>query len=72
MSIIKPNYYKNNEDSFDVIDIANKFQMNFNLGNILKYIVRAGFKNKDTKLEDLKKAQEYLKREIEYYEQETL
>jgi len=62
---IKPDYYKNAK--FDVIDVAKLFHMNFNLGNVLKYIVRAGFKNEDTHVEDLIKAKEYLEREIEFY-----
>ncbi len=63
---IKPDYYRSG--NFDVIDVTNKFQMNFNLGNVLKYIVRAGHKNPDTLLEDLTKAKEYLEREIKYQE----
>jgi hypothetical protein len=59
---IKPNYYKNG--NFDVIDVANHFKMNFNLGNVLKYIVRAGKKDPKRHLEDLTKAKEYLEREI--------
>ena len=61
---IKPEYYRNG--NFDVIDVTNKFQMNFNLGNVLKYIVRAGYKNPQKHLEDLTKAKEYLEREILY------
>lgn len=61
-----PEYYNN--DGIDVIDVSKLFDMNFNLGNVLKYIVRAGLKDKDTHIEDLKKAEVYLKREIEYYE----
>lgn len=37
--------------------------MSFNLGNTVKYVWRAGLKG--GKLEDLKKAQWYLNREIE-------
>ena len=40
------------------------YNLNFNRGNVLKYIARAG--KKENELEDLKKAMEYLKREIEY------
>ena len=61
---IKPDYYRNG--NFDVIDVTNKFKMNFNLGNVLKYIVRAGNKNPEKHLEDLSKAKEYLEREIKY------
>jgi hypothetical protein len=39
-------------------------QMNFNRGNAVKYIARAGLKSKDTEIEDLKKAVWYINREI--------
>jgi Protein of unknwon function (DUF3310) len=40
-------------------------QMNFNRGNAVKYISRAGLKNPETEVEDLKKAAWYINREIE-------
>lgn len=40
-------------------------QMNFNRGNAVKYICRAGLKNKDTEIEDLQKARWYITREID-------
>ena len=39
--------------------------MNFNRGNAVKYIARAGLKSKDTEIEDLEKARFYIEREIE-------
>ena len=45
----------------ECIDIAEEF--NFNLGNVLKYVFRAGKKDPDA-IQDLEKAQVYLKREI--------
>jgi hypothetical protein len=39
--------------------------MNFNRGNAVKYIARAGLKNKDTEIEDLRKSLWYLNREIQ-------
>lgn len=39
--------------------------MNFNRGNVVKYVARAGLKSKDTELEDLEKARFYIQREIE-------
>jgi len=44
------------------IDIIDAYELNFNLGNVIKYVWRAG-KKKST-LEDLKKARWYLDREI--------
>jgi hypothetical protein len=40
--------------------------MNFNRGNIVKYLARAG--KKDNELDDLRKALNYLLREIDYHE----
>jgi hypothetical protein len=42
--------------------VCNDYALNFNRGNILKYIARAG-KKKD-ELGDLLKAKDYLEREI--------
>jgi len=47
----------------EVIELTE--QMNFNRGNAVKYIARAGLKSKDTELQDLEKALWYIKREIE-------
>lgn len=46
----------------EVIDLTE--QMNFNRGNAVKYIARAGLKSPQTELEDLKKARWYVDREI--------
>jgi len=40
-------------------------QLNFCRGNAVKYITRAGLKDKATEIEDLKKAAWYINREIE-------
>ena len=64
---IKPAYYGGGEiGEIDVIDLAKMFHLNFNIGNIVKYVIRAGHKDPEKKIEDLEKAQEYLKREIEF------
>jgi hypothetical protein len=46
----------------EVIEVIEAFGLGFNLGNCIKYILRAG--KKDSKLQDLQKAQWYLLREI--------
>ena len=54
----------------EVIDFIEDKGLNFNLGNVVKYVARAGHKKSSGKamdakaLEDLKKAQWYLNREI--------
>ena len=54
----------NSNKGYDVIDVIKDYNLNFNRGNILKYIIRAG--KKDNELKDLEKAADYLRREIEY------
>ena len=46
----------------EVIEICR--HLNFDRGNAVKYICRAGFKNPEKELEDLEKAMWYLKDEI--------
>lgn len=52
------------------IDYIESHNLNFNLGNVIKYVSRAPFKG--TEAEDLKKAKWYLEREIKKHEQESL
>ena len=49
---------------YDLIDIISDYNLNFNRGNVLKYIIRAG--TKDDELQDLNKALDYIQREIQY------
>lgn len=52
----------------EIIDLTE--QMNFNKGNAVKYIARAGFKGGPEKeVEDLEKAQWYISRELERIKQ---
>lgn len=55
-----PSHYQGNQ--FEVIEIIEDFELNFNLGNVIKYVLRAG--KKGNKMEDLQKAYWYLGREI--------
>jgi len=55
-----PSHY--NKEGFEVIEIIEAYGLGFNLGNVLKYVLRANFKG--DREEDLKKAQWYLNREL--------
>jgi hypothetical protein len=66
---MKPDHYQTN--SIDVIDVCKILDLNFNKGNILKYISRAGKKQNETELKDLNKALDYLQREIKHVENES-
>ena len=61
--VIHPEHYQGN--GYEVLDIIQDIELNFNLGNVLKYILRAGRKDLKLKEEDLEKALFYLKRELE-------
>jgi len=55
-----PAHYKTG--GIETIDFIEAKSLNYNLGNVVKYITRADYKG--NKLEDLKKAQWYLNREV--------
>jgi len=57
-----PRHY--HPDSIEAIEVINEWKLNFQTGNALKYISRAGLKNKDKTIEDLEKAIWYLQYEI--------
>ena len=61
---VHPDYYKgDNKDgkSIEVFDIIDQFVSgDFYLGNVLKYVCRAGKKSKETKKRDLEKAAHYI------------
>ena len=54
-----PSHYN---QGIETIEYIESWSMNFNTGNVIKYVTRAGYKN--DRLEDLKKARWYLDREI--------
>lgn len=55
-----PSHYQGNK--FEVIDIINDYSLNFELGNAIKYILRAD--KKGNREQDLEKAVWYLKHEL--------
>lgn len=57
-----PPHYGGEQDPYEAIKVIEAWGLGFNLGNLLKYVCRAG--KKDSRLKDLKKALWYLQREI--------
>ena len=55
-----PEHYK--DGGIETIDYIEAKELNYHLGNVVKYVSRAG--KKGSKLQDLQKAQWYLTREI--------
>lgn len=58
-----PSHY--NSGKIEVIDAIEDWKLGFHLGNVVKYIARAGKKDPNKLIEDLKKARWYLDREIQ-------
>ena len=58
--ILRPTHYT--FSAIEPIDAIEAWQLGFHLGNVVKYVARAG--RKGARLEDLKKARWYLDREI--------
>jgi hypothetical protein len=56
-----PKHYQGK--GLEAITVIESFRLGFNLGNVIKYVLRAG--RKGDALSDLKKAAWYLKREID-------
>lgn len=63
----RPSHYT--DGKIEVIDFIEDKKLGFCLGNAIKYIARAGKKNKDKEVEDLEKAIWYIKRRIKQIEE---
>ena len=57
-----PQHY---QGTIQPIDLINAQNLNFNLGNVVKYVCRAGKKQGENVLSDLDKAKNYINYEIE-------
>ena len=57
-----PSHY---QGTIQPIDLINAQNINFNLGNVVKYVCRAGKKKGENVLSDLEKAKNYINYEIE-------
>lgn len=62
-----PSHYT--DGSIEVIDYIEDKKLNYHLGNVVKYVSRAGKKDASKTIEDLKKARWYLDRYITILEE---
>ena len=62
-NIERPAHYVEGR-KYEPKDVIRDWDLNFNLGNVIKYVSRAG--RKDNKIVDLEKATQYLQFEIDY------
>jgi hypothetical protein len=63
-----PLHYGGADNPYEAIKVIEAWGLDFHLGNTVKYISRAGIKNRDKELEDLRKAAWYLQRKIDNLE----
>ena len=63
------NHPEHYNKGIEAIDIIESWDLNFSLGNAIKYILRAP--HKSNQIEDLKKAKWYVEREIERLEKNS-
>lgn len=70
-AINHPDHYGGENNPYEAIKVIEAWKLGFCLGNTVKYISRAGKKNRRRHVEDLKKARWYLDREIKSLEQQN-
>lgn len=59
-----PSHY-GGDTTYEVIKVIEAWELDFHLGNTVKYVVRAGKKDPNKEVEDLQKAAFYLNRKID-------
>lgn len=59
-----PKHYGGENNPYEAIKVIEAWELDFSLGNTVKYISRAGKKIPEKELEDLEKAKWYLERRI--------
>lgn len=65
-----PSHYTAAGETYETIKVIEAWQLCFYLGNVVKYISRAGKKDAAKEMEDLQKAAWYLQRKIEKLKQQ--
>lgn len=60
-----PKHYGGADNTYEAIKVIEAWELGFNLGNAVKYIARAGKKDAAKGIEDLQKAEWYIRRQIE-------
>ncbi len=67
----KSEYY-GKDNPFEAIKIIDYYDLNFCLGNVIKYILRAGKKSDNSYEQDLNKALDYLQHEVKKNAKDTI
>ena len=61
-NVVRPKHYTS--AAIEPIEVIHAWDLNFDLGNVIKYIARAGKKRGNSRLQDVMKAQQYLAFEV--------
>lgn len=67
-----PSHYGGESNPYEAIKVIDAWELGFSLGNTVKYISRAGKKDPEKEIEDLKKAKFYLDHHIKSLEEKIL
>jgi len=62
--VTHPQHYGGKDNPHEAIKVITSWGLGFNLGNVVKYISRAGKKDPEKVIQDLEKARFYLDYEI--------
>jgi hypothetical protein len=67
LHVLRPNHYGGANNLYEVFNVLEAWELDkdFYLGNVIKYVARAGKKNISTTKEDLQKALVYLQKRID-------
>jgi len=67
---MRPEYYGGEDSTYEVFNVLEAWELDkdFYLGNVIKYVARAGKKDPSKTKEDLQKAKVYLERRIKELE----
>jgi hypothetical protein len=67
LNALRPKHYGGKNNPYEVFNVLEAWELDkdFYLGNVIKYVARAGKKNISTTKEDLQKALVYLQKRID-------
>jgi hypothetical protein len=65
-----PAHYGGGDNPYEAIKVIKAWELGFCLGNVVKYISRAGKKDKSKEIEDLEKARWYLDERIQHLKEQ--
>lgn len=65
-NVSHPQHYGGENNPYEAIKVIEAWELDFCLGNVIKYLSRAGKKDPKKEIEDLEKALWYLQRKVEH------